>query len=337
VNDEKAVDVDVSQVRYDKGHFALQVGTADTVAQFRKIEIKELPPTPLAPEPALARAPFNAEQAKVYQAAWSKHLGVPAEYENTIGMKFRLIPPGTGEVDKHGKLENPFPFFLGSHEVTVGQFRRFVEETKHKTTAETSKLGGASLIKAAGTTEARKPEYLWNHPDFAPGDDYPVTQITWRDAVAFCAWLSTKEGREYRLPTNTEWRWAAKAGSGATYYFGNNEPDQLDNHAWHGNNSQGHSHPVGKKEPNPWGLFDMYGNVWEISRDWYRDNKTIDLPAAPLGPQEGDKNIILGGSFRDAPSFVLGRGWSDTNFAYPHFGFRVALVGDLKPKPRTDK
>jgi serine/threonine protein kinase/formylglycine-generating enzyme required for sulfatase activity/uncharacterized membrane protein len=294
--------------------------------------------SPPAVTPPLAGAPFDAAQAQAHQEAWAKQLGVPVEFKNAVGMIMRLIPPG---VDSAGSAESSAPFYLASCEVTVGQFRRFVEETKYKTTAEVSKLGGKTpdhnpdrAGEPPATKGERKPEYIWNHPDFAPGDDYPVTMVTWHDAAAFCAWLSNKQQREYRLPTSVQWHWALRAWSKARYYFGD-DPSELGNYAWHSDNSGFRSHPVGSKKPNPWGLFDIHGNVWELSRDWPRDNKQIDPATTSEGPGSSDRITFFGGSFSDPSSTILNRGSGAANVGYGHIGFRVAMVADLKSTAPT--
>jgi formylglycine-generating enzyme required for sulfatase activity/serine/threonine protein kinase len=285
-------------------------------------------PTTDGKKPPFAIAPFGAPRARAHQEAWAKHVGTPVEFKNSVGMTMRLIPPAIDSA----------PFYLASCEVTVGQFRRFVEEMNYKTTAEVSKLGGSSPAHYSDLqgqppvrNGERKPEFIWNHADFARGDDYPVTMISWQDAAAFCAWLSEKEKRTYRLPTSDEWRWAERAGSIARYYFGN-VAAELGNHAWHSGNSDLRSHPVGLKKPNPWGLFDMYGNVWELTCDYLRNAERIYTATMKTGPKDSDRVTFLGGSYCD-PSFEIhNRATGHPGVPFGHFGFRVAIVGDLKAK-----
>jgi formylglycine-generating enzyme required for sulfatase activity len=158
------------------------------VFQFRKIEIKELPANPSPPP---AKAPFTPEEAKQLQEAWAKHLGVPVEFENSLGMKFRLIPPGEFsmgstkeerrvvqeqltqdwhksfvrlETEPHTvRINNAF--YLATTELTVGQFRQFIKATDYKTSAE--KDGGGRMDDQTGVIE-RRPEWTWQHASFAP-------------------------------------------------------------------------------------------------------------------------------------------------------------------------
>ena len=96
----------------------------------------------------------------------------------------------------------------------------------------------------------------------------PVDQVSWNEAQTFISKLNAMEGRQlYRLPTEAEWEYAARAGSPTIYGFGN-DPKQLGEYAWYRGNSGRHPHPVGQKRPNAWGLYDMLGNVWEWVQDW---------------------------------------------------------------------
>ncbi len=96
----------------------------------------------------------------------------------------------------------------------------------------------------------------------------PVINISWKDAAAYCAWLSKQTNYEYRLPTEAEWEYACRAGSNTMYYFGDNE-EKLSEYAWYLENAEGKTHPVGEKKPNVWGLYDMHGNIWEWTASVY--------------------------------------------------------------------
>ena len=147
--------------------------------------------------------------------------------------------------------------------------------------------------------------------------------------MAFCDWLSKKEGRTYRLPTIAEWRWAERAGSASRFYFGDSS-SSMDAHGWHHGNSDMQTHAVAAKASNPWGLFDMNGNVWELSYTWQRDGKPVDLTLAKAGPNAGDRILFLGGGY-SAPSDEVGSlPNGPANVGYSHLGFRVAILGELK-------
>lgn len=127
------------------------------------------------------------------------------------------------------------------------------------------------------------------------GDDkaaYPVNCVTWQNAADFCQWAGK------RLPYEAEWEKAARAGSGKDYFFGD-KADDLELYGWYKPNSEGETHPVGQLAPNPKGLYDIYGNVWEWTQDRYSKNAYGDITgsATPRGPQTGDKRVMRGGSF----------------------------------------
>ncbi|WP_435009292.1 bifunctional serine/threonine-protein kinase/formylglycine-generating enzyme family protein [Tundrisphaera lichenicola] len=217
------------------------------------------------------------------------------------------------------------PFYMGEKEVTVGQFRVFVHENQHLTSAEKTGRGGFTYIPELGRLEQRQ-EFTWEHPGLGPrpADDQPVVQVSASDAMAFCEWLSRVEGRPYRLPTEAEWEYACRAGSETRWSTGD-DPRSLEPFAWTLENSGGVLHAVGTKRPNKFGLFDMHGNAWEWCSDWQAGYK-----AAPIGDPIGDPSTglhaVRGGSID----------WDDVDQTrsasrHPHpstdafftFGFRV--------------
>src|SRR5207245_1517473 len=98
---------------------------------------------------------------------------------------------------------------------------------------------------------------------------HPVICVTHHAAMEYCRWLSLKTGKTYRLPTEAEWEYAARAGTASAYFFGD-DPKQLGEYAWYAANAEDVTHEVGKKKPNPWGLYDIYGNVAEWCLDTYK-------------------------------------------------------------------
>jgi len=150
------------------------------------------------------------------------------------------------------------PFYLQTTEVTQGQWRAVMGEN---------------------------PSY------FQKGDDYPVEQVSWDDVQIFLKRLNTRDpGKRYRLPTEAEWEYACRAGTTGERY------GELDAIAWYGENSGNTTHPVGKKEPNAWGLYDMLGNVWEWCADLYGKNYYQALPGMdPQGSTSGLDRVLRGG------------------------------------------
>jgi len=243
--------------------------------------------------------------------------------ENTIGMRFRLIPAGEFSMGSpaddtgSGSDEKPQhlvritePFLLGVHEVTRGQFRKFVDATSYEISA---KRGGFNLVR--GRDEMLKGlEYTWERNMEGQTDQHPVLNVTWKDARAFCGWLSRQEKRTYRLPTEAEWEYACRAGTESVFFFG----DDIAAIARYGNicertanvdfpnwqtlpGRDGHTFPasVGSSRPNPWGIYDMIGNVSEWCYDAY---DPVYYASSPIedpcnDDDEGTLRVRRGGSF----------------------------------------
>ena len=162
------------------------------------------------------------------------------------------------------------------------------------------------------------------------GPDRPAVYISWEDAQEFIAGLNADAGAEvYRLPTEAEWEYAGRAGTETPWSFGK-APKDLDHHAWWADHGRLTAQPVGLKVPNPWGLYDMHGNVWEWVGDWlgaYPAGPQTD----PQGPLEGTARVFRGGSFQDAAwlSRSAQRCWNAPERRFSHVGVRLAR--DLAP------
>src|SRR5205823_56217 len=114
------------------------------------------------------------------------------------------------------------------------------------------------------------------NPGFAQDERHPVVCVSWNDAMAMVDWLNEREstpGLVYSLPTEAQWEYACRAGTETAYFFGN-DPAKLGDYAWFANNSESKTHPVETKEPNPWGLYQISGNIWEWCEDWYGEYLT---------------------------------------------------------------
>jgi len=132
----------------------------------------------------------------------------------------------------------------------------------------------------------------------------PVETVSWDDATAYCAALTERErlaGRiaancVYRLPTEAEWEYACRGWTSTRFSYGDDPGyTNLTNYAWYYDNSEGQTHPVGEKLPNPWGLYDMHGNVWEWCQDWWADRLPGGIVVDPQGPAAGSYRVIRGG------------------------------------------
>jgi formylglycine-generating enzyme required for sulfatase activity len=172
-------------------------------------------------------------------------------------------------------------------------------------------------------TQAVWQSVMGTNPSSFKAPDRPVEQVSWSDVQEFLAVLNgRRDGYRYRLPTEAEWEYAARAGTTGAYFA------SLDAIAWYGANSGGQSHPVGQKQPNAWGLHDMQGNVWEWCQDWYQDDyyRKLGEPKAvdPRGPASGQQRVLRGGSWYKFLWFlrVSSRFAFRPSGRFPHVGFR---------------
>ncbi len=220
------------------------------------------------------------------------------------------------------------PFEISAHEITVGQFREFVEATGYVTEAESSGKGG--WVASENTSwGSQNPETNWSNPGYPLGEELPVTLVTYGDVLAYCEWLSGKEGKRFRLPREAEWEYASRAGSAGLYAF---PFHARDSHCWSLWNCRSdiRPHPVGTRQPNAWGLYDMEGNVREWCLDWYADDAyATPYETAPEGPSGGTLRTIRGGCFMDLDPFLRAsnRGYLAPDQVVNNQGFRVVVDG----------
>lgn len=286
-----------------------------------------------------------AAALKLQKQAAETH-SLPLEITNQTGMTLRLIPPGEflmgapeDDVDAapEEKPQHPVklsrPFYMGTTEVTVGQFRKFIEATGYVTEAESD--GQGAYIVQAGT-QTRSSDKVWHRMDddrVEPNDNLPVRGVSWEDAHQFCEWLNKSESREYRLPTEAEWEYSCRAGTTTRYFFG----DTMDESQAAGRlaGQSGPLHPVAEFAPNPFGLFDMHGNLNEICLDsgrQYSSERAVD-PVGAIDPAQ--PSVVRGGAcssasirLRSSHRYLTdSRSSSGPYFATIVKGFRVVAVG----------
>jgi len=220
---------------------------------------------------------------------------------NSIGVQLAWIPAGD--------------FLMGSPYDEPG---RQDDEFQHKVTITRPFRIGVTEI-----TQAQWQTVMGINRSQFKGDSLPVEKISWKDAVKFCQKLSEKEGRTYRLPTEAEWEYACRAGG--TKRFAGSE--NIEDIAWYANNSRNTTHPVGSKEPNAWGLYDMTGNVSEWCADYYAPDYPEQAVSDPAGPAEGKYHVIRGGAW---DTFLPGcrcaaRSSAPASYQFKQTGFRLLL------------
>ena len=311
----------------------------------------------------------------------------PQFVENSLGMRFVLVPAGEflmGSDESPESLARAYPgyewtrflkltdespvhrvrltqaFYLGQHEVTVGQFRRFLELSGYVPESIAVGTGGYGYNAAYDPTktvrgdafEGRDPKYSWRDSGFAQGDNHPVVNVTWNDAVALAHWLSNTEGVRYRLPTEAEWEYACRAGT-HTRYFSGDDPAGLSRlgntfdadaavnwpkwqaFALPAHDGYAFTAPVGSFTPNAFGLHDMHGNVWEWVSDWHADDYYALSPTDdPQGPASGVVKVRRGGSWHTWSLYARCsfRNWNTPQTRYTLVGMRLLREADPQDK-----
>jgi formylglycine-generating enzyme required for sulfatase activity len=271
-----------------------------------KIEV----PVEAAPRVAKIESPLP-EPAKPPPQTEAPH---EKEFTNSLGMTFRLIPAGY--------------FYIGSQADEEG---RYDNEQHHQVT-----LSQPFSLQTTPVTQRQWQQVMGNNPSGFQdcGDDCPVEEVSWDDAQEFLGNLNRMEQTNtYRLPTEAEWEYACRAGSTTRFCCGDEEAE-LQDYAWYDENSEKKTHPVGQKQPNAWGLYDMHGNVWEWCQDWYR-KYSVGPVTNPRGPDTGERRVLRGGSWNGIARNLRSAGRNDGNPGYRNsfIGFRVARTVKLPLRP----
>ena len=208
---------------------------------------------------------------------------------------FAMGGPGADEGPTH--IVHIRSFYLGKYEVTVGEFRKFMNSHVYTTDAE--KSGFSYIFNNNHFQKKEKVDWQCDgNGDKRPpsADNEPVIHISWNDAVAYCRWLSDKTGKNFRLPKEAEWEYAARGGKNQenTNFSGG---DKIDNLGWYSGNSDGKTHPVGTKTPNSLGVYDLTGNAWEWCNDRYGAGYYFVGPSVnPRGSDTGTQRVLRGGN-----------------------------------------
>ena len=255
--------------------------------------------------------PFTGVQAKTAQVAWAMLLAKQLVEKNQLGMKLVLIPPGQftmgSPATEQDRSDNETQvsvtltraFWLSKTQVTQGQW-----------------------FQVMGT----KPWHGEKH--VKQGINYAASCLSWHSAQEFAQKLSQREGVTYRLPTEAEWEWSCRAGTSSRWSFGEKDED-LNRYGWYGGFGGGNTkaepypHQVGQKRANPFGLYDLHGNVFEWCADVYAD--TLPGGTDPYVTTGRNFRVLRGGSWNDvfSSSRSAFRGWSSPDFRGINGGFRI--------------
>ena len=317
-----------SSSRYGLCHLFRQCGTGFRIVRCAK-----------AATVGVARPAFASKKSRKTPATGTAHPARLTLTVSDIDIDFVRIDPGTfimgskhNYVDKYKwtyelpahKVTIDYGFYMGSTEVTLEQFGFFVADTGYITDAE--KQGWVfSANREKGWHDEVSQD--WRFPGFVQTDTEPVTHIGWYDAIAFCQWLADKTGRDVRLPTEAEWEYACRAGTTGDY------AGTLGEMAWcqWTTDTIFRAHPVAQKKPNPWGLYDMHGNVWEWVQDmWHAgvESAPADSSAWLDSTDRINRGIVRGGSSGNPPWLLRSYIRMRTPLGYRvHYnnGFRIAM------------
>jgi formylglycine-generating enzyme required for sulfatase activity len=285
----------------------------------------------------LARRIRECKTGKKSQATRSSVFADYRETANNLNIDMVAVQSGTftmGCTAEQGSdcFDNEKPahqvtlskFHIGKYPVTVAQFRRFIEATNYRTDAE--RYGSGYIWNGSAWEE--KSDANWRNPYFWQTDNDPVVLVSWNDTQKFIEWLNQVSGRQYRLPTEAEWEFAARGGnkSAGYKYSGSNN---IDNVAWYYKNSGKVTNAVGSKSPNELGIYDMSGNVWEWCNDWYDSSYYSSSSQTNHKGANSDSNRVLrGGCWASnlQGCRVSNRGNFTQGFRYSTYGFRLCLV-----------
>ena len=224
----------------------------------------------------------------------------PETITNSIGMQFKLIPAGT--------------FKMGS------------EDFDRSKPMHTVKIRKTFYLSIYSVTQQEWNAIMGGNPSTFNGSDLPVEMVSWNEVQEFIRKLNERESSvKYRLPSEAEWEYAARAGTTTRYSFGDDESD-LGDYAWYNENSAGKTHPVGQKKSNPWGLYDMHGNVYEwVQDEWHDSYDGAPSDGSAWEGGDGTFRVFRGGSWSNFARYCRSAYCSinDPGYRYGFLGFRL--------------
>ena len=232
------------------------------------------------------------------------------EYTLEFGIEAEIPLQEMGFVEVPGGT-----FMMGS---PVNEKDRNNNEKQHSVTISSFQMMTTEI------TQSMWKAVMGNNPSNWKGDKLPVENVSWDDCQAFIRELNERDpGSNYRLPTEAEWEYACRAETTTRLYNGDRDSD-LDRIGWYAGNSGSKTHPVGQKQPNAWGLYDMHGNVWEWCQDW-KGNYPSGSVADPRGPSSGSARVCRGGSWSYGSKYcrsAIRNGYAPS-YRYFSQGFRL--------------
>lgn len=294
-----------------------RLGEKDVLEEVRKISLKELGLDVKTNKNKPVSVLVKQQTAK----RTSTLAAIPKTYTNSIGMEFVLIPKGrfmmgsklsAEEISKrYGGDADIFEYEHPQHEVTISK---------------------PFYLQSTSVTQGQWQKITDDNPSYFKegGDNCPVEKVSWEDAQDFIYKLNEMGASDiYRLPTEAEWEYACRAGTTTEFSFGD-DPSNFGEYAWYRGNAEERTHPVAQKAANPWGLYDMHGNVVEwVEDDWHDDYKDApDDGSAWIKNPRGSSRVLRGGAWLDPAEFCRSadRFRYDPVIRYHFFGFRLVCL-----------
>ncbi|MBL0709169.1 MAG: SUMF1/EgtB/PvdO family nonheme iron enzyme, partial [Sulfurimonas sp.] len=298
-------------IKLKKGNYKIRVSKAGYITKRGEINLQTDMNIEINLEKKASKANSKAPKNFVLIKAGSFMMGSKSSYKSN-------------EKPLH-KVSIKKDFYIGKYEVTVGEFRKFIDATNYKTDADKE---GSCMTYTTNWTFTTKWEQKsganWKNPGFSQTNNNPVVCVSWNDSKKYTKWLSKKTGKTYRLPTEAEWEFVARSGTTTKYSFGDSD-SSAGSFAWYDSNNNSKTHPVGLKKPNPWGIYDIHGNVWESCEDWYIDNYENTPRDGSAYNNKTSYKVLRGGSWNNSSGFLrsANRGRGDPGNSNYGGGFRL--------------
>jgi len=296
-----------------------------------------------ADRPPMAVAPFDALQAKAHQQAWADYLSLPVEKEVELPgnrkLTMVLIPPGEFQM---GSTREEVVRFI-EQRTTWGYAEKIYNHIPYEYPRHLVRITRPFYLGKYEVTQDQWLGIMGRNPSgFKSSPNHPVEQVSWDDVQPFLVKLNeaaSASGMQFALPTEAQWEYACRAGTTTYWHCGDNE-DALREYDWFEDNAEATpgefipTHPVGRLNPNPFGLYDIHGNVSEWCADWMSAAETNYYAKSPVedptGPSSGHERILRGGNVTSrTPAWrcrSAWRAWTETDRRYPDLGFRLAGV-----------
>ena len=288
---------------------------------------------------------WSAQQVRSLQQQTAQALKMPVEFQDALkdgsqgpmmvvipGGRFLMGSPSDEPERRDDERQHEVQvavFAIGKYAVTVGQFKRFVEARGYRTEAEK----GGGIYCWMGGEWKQDPDKNWRNPGFPQTDDHPVVGVSWNDAMRYVDWLSEQCGQQYRLPMEAEWEYACRAGTAKPFCFGeaiNTDQANYDGNYVYGKGRKGNYRQqtveVGQFPANPWGLHDLYGNVWEWTSSEYDEKYGGAELRAVSARDSSSPRVLRGGSWSYGPEWLrsAARRGGDPRGRFNIVGFRLA-------------